>query len=168
MKQLLTAADKALAKIIEIILIILISVMVGMIVWQVLCRYILGMSTPYAEELSRLAIVWCIFLGSALAVRYNEHMSVTALINVLPHPVQVVLRILCYLATIVLAAVMIKYGIHHLGVVWHDNQTTSLGYSRGWFYVPVPVTGCLFIVYTIANAYEYLRDEFNARAAERR
>jgi len=64
--KIIHAIDKALVKIITAFLIIMVSAMVLFTVWQVLCRYVLLISVPYAEEFARLAIVWCIYIGAAL------------------------------------------------------------------------------------------------------
>lgn len=156
--KLLKKIDSVITNILNIALIILIVIMVGMVVWQVIARYILKLSTPYAEELARLAIVWCVFIGSALAVRANEHIRVTVLVNKVPKKLRTLLFIIGSLSVIALSYVMVRYGMKHLILVWPDHQTTSLGYSRGLFYLPVPLMGILFFAYSLVDVIKYIKE----------
>ena len=61
--------DAVIAQILEWALIITAAGMILLTFWQVIARYALELSVPYAEELARLMIVWCIFIGGALANR---------------------------------------------------------------------------------------------------
>lgn len=149
--------DKAINKILDLSLIFLILVMVGMVVWQVVARYILKISTPYAEELARLSIVWCVFIGSAIAVRKDEHIRVTFMVNKFPEYIRLPLFIIGSLSIIALSYIMIYYGIKHVITVWPDHQTTSLGYSRGLFYLPVPTMGALFFIYSVIDVVNYIQ-----------
>lgn len=155
--ELLKKIDNALNKILDLSLIFLILVMVGMVVWQVLARYVLKISTPYAEELARLSIVWCVFIGSAIAVRKDEHIRVTFLVNKLPEYIRLPLFIIGSLSIIALSYIMVYYGVKHLIAVWPDHQTTSLGYSRGLFYLPVPTMGLLFFIYSVVDIVNYIK-----------
>ena len=109
MLKALKKIDQILVKACDIFLIFTIIVMVLMVVWQVICRFIIHMSTPYAEEFARLAIVWCILIGGAMAVRSNDHIRVDSLTNILPKSVQFILQLGSYILTFVFAAVILKY-----------------------------------------------------------
>lgn len=82
--KLLRSLDSALIKIQQFILMFSTVAMVGFIIWQVITRYFLKISAPYAEELARLAIVWCIFFGAAIGIRYDDHAKMDVLIKRLP------------------------------------------------------------------------------------
>jgi TRAP-type C4-dicarboxylate transport system permease small subunit len=129
--------------------------MVMLIVWQVIARYWLHISAPYAEEFARLAIVWCIFLGATVAVRYEEHMRVDVLCLHFPRPVRFVTQIIIYLMMITLAVVMIVYGIKFYRATANDFATT-LGYGRNIFYLPTPVCGVLILLYSIGNCVKFI------------
>ncbi|MFD2435870.1 TRAP transporter small permease [Modicisalibacter luteus] len=44
---------------------------------QVISRYTLGLAVPWTDEVSRYLFLAEIFLGSVLALRYQEHIRVT-------------------------------------------------------------------------------------------
>ena len=150
MLEALKKIDKILVKATDIFLIFTIIVMVLMVVWQVICRFIIHMSTPYAEEFARLAIVWCILIGGAMAVRSNDHIRVDSLTNILPKTVQFILQLGSYILTFVFAVVILKYSYDYTLSTVHD-VTTSLGYHRNIFFVPGIFFGVITAIYTIVN-----------------
>lgn len=159
MVNIIKQVDKVLEKILQAALILLVVAMVGFTAWQVLCRYVLLISVAYAEELARLAIVWCIYLGAALGVRHHEHMNVTALIDKFPRWLRMILQVMAYLLIMLFGGVLFYFGFEHIGVMANDF-TTSLGYPRYWFFVPNIVGGGLMFVYATANLIIYLMDYF--------
>lgn len=150
MIKALKKIDRILVKACDIFLIFTIVVMVLMVVWQVVCRFIIHMSTPYAEEFARLAIVWCILIGGAMAVRSNDHIRVDSLTNILPKPVQFILQLGSYILTFIFAVVILRYSYDYTLATMHD-VTTSLGYHRNIFFVPGIFFGVITAVYTIVN-----------------
>jgi TRAP-type C4-dicarboxylate transport system permease small subunit len=157
--------DMVLEKILRSALILLVAAMVLLAFWQVLCRYIILISVPYAEELARLAIVWCIYLGAALGVRHNEHINVTALIDASPRWLKMILKVISFLFIILFAGVLLIYGSKHVASMANDF-TTSLGYHRYWFFVPNIVGGALIVIYAAANLIIYFKDFFSSNDGE--
>ena len=150
MLNALRKIDKILVKACDIFLIFTITVMVLMVVWQVICRFVIHMSTPYAEEFARLAIVWCILIGGAIAVRSNEHIRVDSLVNILPKPVQIILQLFSYVLTFVFSVVIMIYSYQYTMATRYDF-TTSLGYCRNVFFVPGIFFGAIAAAYTLVN-----------------
>ena len=75
MLKILKKIDQILLKVSNVFLVFTIIAMVGFAFWQVIARFVLKIPTAYAEEFARLAIVWCILIGGAMAVRKNEHIG---------------------------------------------------------------------------------------------
>ena len=157
MRRIITITDGVLEKILRIALIFLVCAMVLMTFWQVLCRYVLLISVAYAEELARLAIVWCIYLGAALGVRHGEHMYVTALTDIMPRWMQLALRVFAYLLILLFGGILFYFGIRHVHSMANDF-TTSLGYHRYWFFIPNIIGGGLIFVYALANMIRCVMD----------
>ena len=150
MLNCLKKVDKAVVKLTEWLLILFILTMTLMAAWQVVCRYVLMISTSYAEEFARLSVVWCIFLGGALAVRKNEHMCVEALYDVLPDAVKHLCDIITYILLILFGFVMLVYGTKY-SIKTSGNHQTSLGYSMCVFYIPCAISGLQIIIYSLCN-----------------
>lgn len=50
---------------------------------QVISRYALGVAVPWTDEVSRYLFLAEIFLGSVLALRYQEHIRITIVTDLL-------------------------------------------------------------------------------------
>ena len=142
-----------------------VSAMVLLIIWQVIARYVLFLSVPYAEELARLAIVWCIFMGATLGVRFEEHMRVEVLYNIFPKPVQFAVRLTIYVMMVILSLVLVRYGIRYY-LVTADDYATTLGFGRNIFYLPTPVCGFLMLCYSLGNGFKHVSDHLKTRSSQ--
>ncbi|KAE9526345.1 MULTISPECIES: TRAP transporter small permease [Testudinibacter] len=69
------------SKILETIVVLLLSAMAIMVFTNVVLRYSFHTSITVAEELSRYAFVWVTFLGAVLVFKENGHVSVSVLID---------------------------------------------------------------------------------------
>ncbi len=115
---------------------------------QVIARYVLLVSTPWTEELARLFFVWAIFLGAAIGVKRNLHTRVDFLFVRLPPGAAVLLLAGMDLLLAGMAVVMVLYG-GQLVLSTQADLSTSLGYPRNWFYLPVPLGGMLMLWYLL-------------------
>lgn len=150
--KLIKTIDSFLIKLQQFVLVVCVAAMVILIIWEVIARFVLKISTPYAEELTRLAMVWCIFFGSSLAVRFNGHAKLDAVLKKLPGVLQLVMKILIQLAIAILSFVIMYYGMIITIKAWPD-RTTSLAYPFGVFYLPAVICGFLMMVYAIVNVF---------------
>jgi TRAP-type C4-dicarboxylate transport system permease small subunit len=117
---------------------------------QVIARYVLLISTPWTEELARLFFVWAVFLGAAIGVKRNLHTRVDFLFVRLRPRVSALLLAGMDLLLAGMAVVMLVYG-GQLVLSTRADFTTSLGYPRNWFYIPVPLSGIMMLWYLLPN-----------------
>lgn len=116
--------------------------MVGVVSAQVTLRYGFNRSIDWADELSRLAFVWSIFLAIPLGVRQGAHIGIDLVVNALPAGVQPPLR---RLAALLSAGLMLTVAWASVGVAreqW-DELMATLDWSVGWFIFPVGVGALL-------------------------
>ena len=123
---------------------------------QVVARYIFALSTPWSEELARLCFVWAVFLGAAVGVKRNLHTRVDFIFARLPHRAAALVLGGMDLLLVVMAIVMIVYGMQ-LVISTRADASTSLGYPRNWFYLPVPCSGLLMLRYVIPSVVKQVR-----------
>ncbi len=115
---------------------------------QVVARYIFLVSTPWSEELARLFFVWGVFLGAAVGVKRNLHTRVDFLFQRLSVRASALVLAGMDLLVAGMAVVMVLYG-GQLVFATRSDFSTSLGYPRNLFYLPVPVSGLLMLWYLI-------------------
>ncbi len=122
---------------------------------QVLARYVLQVSTPWTEELARLCFVWGVFFGAAIGVKRNLHTRVDFIFVRLPARAAALVLAGIDLLLAILAMVMIVCG-GQLVLSTRADLSTSLGYPRNWFYLPVPISGLMMLWYLLPGLAQKL------------
>jgi TRAP-type transport system small permease protein len=74
-------------------------VLIASVCIQVFMRYVLDLPSPRLFELSIYAFVWIIYLGAALACRYNQHVRFDIIYQRLPVKVNQALDLAFHLVT---------------------------------------------------------------------
>ena len=77
----LARAADCCARLQTLLMVACLAVMVLLLFGNVALRYLFNSGINVSDELSRLAFVWMIFLGSVLALREHQHIGVTMLVE---------------------------------------------------------------------------------------
>ena len=147
--RILRAADKLLTG----VLLAAVAVMVTVVSAQVALRYGFNRSIDWADEVSRLAFVWSIFLAIPLGVRQGAHIGIDVVVLKFPAAVQ---RLLRRMAALVSALMMGAIAWAALGVAreqW-DELMSTLDWSVGWFIVPVGLGAALSALHLLRIAVQ--------------
>lgn len=102
-----------------------------------------GRPIPWISELSVLLFSWVVFLGAAILSRYGGHIALDIITFRLPPRYGHYLRILSVILALIVAFVMVYYGIKISIFVGQRQTTLYLGLSFLYFYLAVPVSGLL-------------------------
>lgn len=122
----------------------------------VIFRYFLHIGLGWTEELSRYLQIWMTFIGATVAVKRWSHFQLTIINQWIPESAVRYTRMLAILMVMVLAGVMIKHGIEITRVSW--NQTSAImGWSIGYLYLVVPVSGFLMEVFALRHLVDAWR-----------
>jgi TRAP-type C4-dicarboxylate transport system permease small subunit len=138
---------------ITVALLAAVAVMVGVVSAQVALRYGFNQSIDWADEVSRLAFVWSIFLAIPLGVRQGAHIGIDVVVLKFPAAVQ---RLLRRMAALVSALMMGAIAWAALGVAreqW-DELMSTLDWSVGWFIVPVGLGAALSALHLLRIAVQ--------------
>lgn len=118
-------AFKVINKIQEYVVIFLVSVCILVGTLQVASRFIFSISIPWSEELIRYSFVWIVFIGASLAVRDNQHATITVVADLLPAKAREIISIIVDLLCIAFAYFMITEGFNLVKMQIATNQLTS-------------------------------------------
>ena len=77
MTRLLNASQISL----ETLLVLLTVVMVILVFFQVVFRYVFFLSLSWSEEFSTFIFVWVVLLGSAVGIRRREHLGINTIVQ---------------------------------------------------------------------------------------
>ena len=96
----LARAADCCARLQTLLMVACLAVMVVLLFGNVALRYLFNSGINVSDELSRLAFVWMIFLGSVLALREHQHIGVTMLVERFGPAARRVTHVLCQLLTL--------------------------------------------------------------------
>lgn len=124
----------------------LLAVILVLTTFQVTARYVFSSPLSWVEEFCQLLLVWAVMIGAAAAVKTNAHLTVDVILERLKgFPRQAVI-ILINIGVLILAVGMTWYGFQFY---WRTagDYSTSLGFARNLYYLPIPVAGILVAVF---------------------
>jgi TRAP-type transport system small permease protein len=71
-------------RLLEAVMVLLLVAMVGMVLGNVILRYVFDSGIAISEEMSRYFFVWLTFIGAVVVYREHAHLGVDTLVRALP------------------------------------------------------------------------------------
>lgn len=140
MNKLLLAALDKVDNLSRWLIIACMATMISLISAQVLLRYGFSWSIDWAEEVSRLAFVWAVFMAIAHGVKLGAHVGIDAATKHLPELLKRCLQLATYAVSAALMAIVAFQAGMAASENW-DQLMPTINLSSGWFYLAVSV-GC--------------------------
>jgi len=153
MSNELKAATRVLMLLPEAVAVVLMAALAILLFAQVVGRSALGAPLLWSADIIHLLFVWVSLLGAAIAWKRRAHLHVAILGEKLPLRWQ---RMLPLLASLVAAAVSIILIVQGW-MATQQNMRQLLpmtGIAVGWLYLALPVSGSLFLLYSLAHLRE--------------
>ena len=155
-KKILDKLEMAL----KIICRLFMAIVVAILFYAVIMRYIFHLPPGWSMELSRYMFIWMVMLSAVLVTREQSHIQITFIVRYLPNKVRFVwlniLRILmigfCW---------MVQQGLAIYPTV-SEASSPALGISMGWLYLSVPAGGVLMGIYILESIVESVIDQLKA------
>lgn len=135
-------------KAIAAIMAVLMAMMIALVFTNVVMRYGFASGLRPAIELSRLGFVWIVMLGAILALRANEHLAITEVVETLIPGAVPVLWVVTRAIIIGLLVMFVIGCWRQMMLNWADiSQVTGL--PRALFYVAGVAGGALMILVAV-------------------
>jgi len=146
---------KTLDLILSRLLIIIMSVMVVNVVWQVASRYILQSPSTFTDELAGFLLIWLGLLGAAYLTGQNGHLAIDLLLDKLTGKNKMILDAIIRMLILFFAvSVLIIGGIRLVYLTFVLEQLSSvLQISLGYIYVVLPISGFIIAYYCIDDLF---------------
>ena len=132
--------------------------MVLLTCWQVFTRYILQNPSSWSEELVSYLFAWMSLFGASLVVGERGHMNIPIVVERFGDKARKFFAIFAEIVACVFAGVILVYGGIQITSLAMGQMTSSLGVPIGIFYVVLPLSGVLNIIYTILNIVDIATD----------
>jgi TRAP-type C4-dicarboxylate transport system permease small subunit len=154
MKTLRTFIDRTL----ERLLVVLMTVMVLNVLWQVFTRFILGAPATFTEELARYILIWVGMLGAAYVAGKKMHLSIDFVTAKLKGRAKIWSEVFIQVAIFIFGLFgMVIGGVYLVYLTLLLNQTSAaLQIPLGYVYIAIPVSGLLIMYYSATALYEQI------------
>ena len=148
-------------KIIEFLLVAIMSILVIDVLWQVFSRYVLASPSSFTDELAGFLLIWTGMLGAAYVAGKNEHLAIDLLLQKMKgakkRKLQIFINVIVgifALFVMVIGGCWLVYTRFYLGV-----SSAALALPLGYVYLIVPVSGLLIMYYAIDNSLNLNTEE---------
>ena len=138
---------------------VLMATMVLALTLQVFMRFVLSSSLAWTEELSRYSFIWSVYMGGVLAVKYSQHVRITAQFLVFPPKVRVAVIVFTD-ALWVAANFFIAYqsGLALQNAFAFPEVSPTLGIVKGYVEAMLPVCFLLMNLRLVMKYWELIRN----------
>lgn len=148
--------EQALNKVLEVVMVFLMSVLVIDVLWQVFSRYLLSSPSSFTDELAGFLLIWVGVLGAAYVAGKREHLAIDILLQRSPPARQKRLQYLIHtlvflfaLFVMVIGGVILMYTRFILQV-----KSAALQLPLGYVYIILPISGLIIMFYEVFHMAE--------------
>ena len=150
-------------RVLKILLTVLMAALIVPVAMQILSRYT-GIIPRFiwTEEIARFCFVWIILIGAMIAVRDGTHFDV----DILPHSsnplVELVMKLLGYLAVLAVALTFMIYG-YDFAILGSRQRSEIASLPMLSIYIAWPIAGVTWAMFLAEKVWDLVRD-YRARS----
>ena len=146
-----------LEKVEKAILAITVAIMIIIITYQVIMRYVFANANSWSEELARYLFIYDVMIGAAMAIRRNSHLQIDILINLMKPKARILLSIVATLAGMVFIGFLFAYSIT-LVQTGARTMSAGLGIPMSIPYACMPIGLVLMFLTSIEFIFKNIEE----------
>lgn len=150
---------KKVNRIIETIMAVLIVCMVGANFWQIFTRFVLNHAADWTEEFMRYALIWLTMLGVPYAYGKNQHIAIEFLVDTFSEKGRKINAVFIEALILLLSVSVFIVGGIMVTLNAAGQVSAALQMPMQFYYMGVPVAGCLMVFYTVPRLISLVRQE---------
>ena len=162
MKQLRNILNKTLNAMVGISFL----AMVLLTCWQVFTRYVMKNPSSWSEELVSYLFAWMSLLGASLVVGERGHMNIPVVVERMSPKIKIGLTIFSEIVAFLFAAIILIYGGMQISSLAMGQMTSALSVAVGVFYIVLPISGILNMLYVVLNIWDILKENVKLTTSE--
>lgn len=127
---------------------------IGISLYAVYSRYILGLSQSWATEIFTMMLVWAIFVGFATALRDDKHVTIDILYDRMGPKMKRFSDIVTLIIGIAFSVFFILTGTDMVLTAYEQGlKSIDVGFPIWINYLIMPISGVLLFIHFIAKIY---------------
>lgn len=150
---------QGLLSLLKVLCIVLFSVLVLVVVWQVFTRQVLGAPSAWTTVTAQYMFVWLGLFAATLVFGERGHIAVDLLASRAPGALRQVLIVLVQIGTLAFALlVMVWGGIRGMSMAW-GQEIPGFPFAVGHMYLALPVAGVMIAFLALEDVALALRGD---------
>ena len=133
---------------IDLVVVLLFAAALILVNAQIVFRFVLSLSVPWTEEVSRLVFVWLAFLGAAIGLREGTLIVIDTLPELIGSAWEKVMGPIVRLVSLAVILLLFTGSIPLVRSVWPTTLSTVDWISNGWAYLAFTVSFGLMALYS--------------------
>ena len=127
------------------------------VIFQISARTLFTIPVSWTDDACRSTYIAMVFIGASLAMREGTHISVDAVVQLLPWGGKRLFRIIGALIMIPFLVTFIIGAFDNVVTYWNSVISTLGWLRRGYQYLVTAISGCLMLIYNLLNIYDDIR-----------
>jgi len=123
---------------------------------QVFCRFLLGFSLTWSEEVGRYLLIWISFTGFGVLAKEKKMMAIMLVVDLLPVKLKITAKILADLLSIMFMAIVCYYGFLLVGLTM-TQVTVVTEIPMGYVYLVIPIGAAFYLIHSIVGYFDRLK-----------
>ncbi|SCP96561.1 TRAP transporter small permease [Anaerobium acetethylicum] len=149
---------KAINKILETVLALMVILMVLGCFWQIFTRFILGNPSKYTEEFLRYVLIWLTMLGVPFAYGRDEHISIQFITRTFQMKNLLVTKIAIEVLVLALSVFVMIAGGWMVTMNAAGQISPAMQIPMQFYYACVPISGLLMAAYSIERFIKFSKE----------
>jgi TRAP-type C4-dicarboxylate transport system permease small subunit len=152
---------KNIDRVIEIMLIALMSILVIDVLWQVISRYLLTSPSSFTDELAGYLLIWVGLLGAAYVTGKREHLAIDLMLRKAKPARKKALELFIQIVIIAFAIFVLITGGSWLMYTRFalEVKSAALELPLGYVYIILPFSGLLIAYYSLDNTIQTIKNK---------
>jgi TRAP-type C4-dicarboxylate transport system permease small subunit len=143
-------AKGVLSRILEVIMVTILTIMVGLVFGNVVARYVFNSAITWAEEVARFLFVWLTFVGASFGLLKGLHLGMDMVVARLKPRTRSVVECVNAIITLAFLGVWMVGGVHLIQANL-NYMSPATGFSMGLVYMIGPLAAVLMSIETIGR-----------------
>lgn len=115
---------------------------------QIVCRYFLGASISWSNDLNQFMMMWMVMIGAGAMLWKGSHFTLAIVVEKLPDNIKKLLRIIVFVAIAIFAVFLFISGTQ-LALGQSHQIVPALGFTYLYVYLAMPVAASFILLFSV-------------------